>query len=164
MHKYIEIINCLKLKVIGHAPRLAFLSVTSLGLSRTLVRVFCSFSQIYLSFMLLTLGLEHQLIRSVSESSRIYMKCTCMSYFSGNDLFISSLQSCNPTTQVQLLSISYTKHWAIIYRVLSNMIQFLKETRVELQNFYSFMQIKYFYSHQLKKHKSKFKVVDILWS
>ena len=164
MHKYIETISCINLKVIGHGPGLAFLSVTSLGLSRTLVRVFYSFSQIYLSFMLLTLGLKHQLIRSVSKSSRIYMKCTCMSYFSGNDLFISSLQSCNPTTQVQLLSISYTKHWAIIYRVLSNMIQFLKEIRVELQNFYSFMQLKYFYSHQLNKHKSKFKVADILWS
>ena len=164
MQKYIETISGIMLKIIGHALGLAFLSVASLGLFRNLVQIFSGFSQIHLSFTLLTLGLRHQLVRTVSESSRIYMKCTCMSYFSGNDLFISSLQSCNPTTQVQLLSISYTKHWAIIYHVLSNMIQILKETRVELQNFYSFMQLKYFYSHQLNKHKSKFKVAHVLWS
>ena len=40
MHKYIEIISGIKLKVIGHAPGLAFLSVAILRLFRHLVRVF----------------------------------------------------------------------------------------------------------------------------
>ena len=79
MHKYIEIISGIMLKIVGHAPGLAFLIKASLGLFRTLVRGFSSFSQIDLSFTLLTLGLGHQLVRTVSESSRIYMKCTCMS-------------------------------------------------------------------------------------
>jgi len=44
MHKYIETISGIKLKVIGHAPGLAFLSVASLGLFQNLVRVFNGFS------------------------------------------------------------------------------------------------------------------------
>ena len=39
MHKYIETISCIELKVIGHAPGLAFLSVVSLGLGPSIASV-----------------------------------------------------------------------------------------------------------------------------
>jgi hypothetical protein len=73
----------------GYAPGLAFLGKVSLGLFRMLVRVFGGFSSNSLSFLLLLHELGHQLVRSVSESSRIYMKCTCRIYCGGKDLLTS---------------------------------------------------------------------------
>jgi hypothetical protein len=48
----------------GYAPVLAFLG-TSLGLFRTLVRVFCNCDGVHLGFLLLTLGLRDKLVVTV---------------------------------------------------------------------------------------------------
>jgi len=71
MHKTVIVNKLHKLKVIGYAPRLAFLGRVSVLLVRTLVRGFGGFRQVYSSFTQLTLRLEHQLVRPVGESGRI---------------------------------------------------------------------------------------------
>ena len=113
---YRNISSCINLQQIGHAPGLALLSKVSLGLFRTLVRVFDGFSQISLGFTLLTLGLGHQLVRTGGESSRIYTRCICVSYFGDNDLFNSSLQGCNPTQLKMICKI-------FCYPILGNHLQ-----------------------------------------
>ena len=73
-----------------NAPGLAFLGKYQPWALPNIGPGLQQFSQISLSFMQFVLGLWHQLVRSVDESSRVYMNAKCSCYKNDNKFHILS--------------------------------------------------------------------------